>query len=101
FHVFINALAGSPTDRATVYAGSGDGWVYTTADAGATWTRGQGLSEPISQLVVHPRESQVVYSGVDGSYYYFPFSEAGIATSYYAGSTWTVLGDTRGGDTVL
>jgi photosystem II stability/assembly factor-like uncharacterized protein len=91
FHVFINALAGSPTDRATVYAGSGDGWVYTTADAGATWTRGQGLSGPISHLVVHPRESQVVYSGVDGSYYYFPFYEAGIARSSNAGSTWTYL----------
>ncbi len=88
--VFVDTLAGAPSDAGTVYAGSVDGWVYQTRDAGATWTRGPNLANIISELVVHPTEPQVVYTGTDASYYYF-FGEASIEKSVDGGVHWSNL----------
>ncbi len=89
FPVFVQALAGPPDDPGTVYAGSVDGWVYKTTDEGSTWTTGQSLVGPISNLVIDPRETRNVYAGIDSDYYYFTFGA--FEKSSDGAATWSDL----------
>src|SRR6478735_8378023 len=70
----IGALAVAPSDRNTVWAGTGEAWVirpsdvigdgiYKSADAGTTWTR-MGLDETgrIGRIIVHPTDPNIVYA---------------------------------------
>lgn len=63
---FATALATSPADTDTVYAGHGDGHVSMTADGGLSWrnlvTLGSGgESSVVSALAVHPLNPDLVF----------------------------------------
>ncbi len=96
----IGALAVAPTDRNTVWAGTGEAWVirpsdvigdgiYKSTDAGATWTR-MGLDETgrIGRIIVHPTDPNIVYvcalGRVTGAQ-----PERGVFKTTDGGRTWT------------
>jgi photosystem II stability/assembly factor-like uncharacterized protein len=69
----IGALAVSPSDASTVWAGTGEAWairdsdvmgdgVYKSVDAGKTWTN-VGLTETgrIGRVIVHPTNPDIVF----------------------------------------
>ncbi len=68
------ALAGSPTDANTVYAG-GESSVFKSTNGGDAWTETATLSSAIASLVVSPRDERLVYAGSESYsfYYYYPF----------------------------
>ncbi|MEO7271003.1 MAG: sialidase [Vicinamibacterales bacterium] len=96
----IGALAVAPSDRNTVWAGTGEAWVirpsdvigdgiYKSTDAGATWTR-MGLDETgrIGRILVHPTDPNIVYAcalgRVTGAQ-----PERGVFKTTDGGRTWT------------
>jgi photosystem II stability/assembly factor-like uncharacterized protein len=95
----IGAIAVAPTDPNIVYVGtgehavrgvmtsSGDG-VYKSTDAGKTWEKiGLENSRHISRIVVHPKDPNTVWVGVQGALY-GPSEERGVYKSIDGGATW-------------
>src|ERR1700733_12870715 len=95
----IGAIAVAPSDPRTIYAGtgesdirsdlsSGDG-VYKSTDGGATWLHlGLEDTRQISQIVVDPQDSKVVYVGALG-HAYGPNQQRGVFKSVDGGTHWT------------
>ncbi len=94
----IGALAVSPSDPKTLYAGtgesdirsdlaSGDG-VYKSTDGGETW-KNVGLrdSRQISRILIDPQDANIVYVGVLG-HAYGPNEERGVYKTTDGGATW-------------
>lgn len=89
----IGALAIAPTNPSIVYAATGEwtpGWgpgfpgagLYSSADAGVTWTQHTGLtSRRVAQCLVSPTDPNRVY--VAGN--------SGFETSADGGATWSIL----------
>jgi len=88
-NVFVNVLAGSPTDASTVFAGEA-GNIYKTTDAGATWHAAGQLSGVIGSLVINPREPAIAYAGGEG-YDYWGITPGSLFKTTDGGVTW---GDT-------
>jgi photosystem II stability/assembly factor-like uncharacterized protein len=95
----IGAIAVAPSDANVVYVGTGsacprgnvspgDG-VYKSTDAGETW-RHVGLPEAgqIGRIVVHPKESEIVYAAVLGNIF-GANPERGVYRSTNGGLTWS------------
>lgn len=95
----IGAIAVAPTDPNIVYVGtgehavrgvmtsSGDG-LYKSTDAGKTWTKiGLENSRHVSRIVVHPKDPNTVWVGVQGALY-GPSEERGVYKSTDGGATW-------------
>jgi hypothetical protein len=85
--IWVSFLAGSPTDAATVYAGSGP-WIYKTLDAGETWSQPGSLSGWIAGLVIHPRESSIVYA-VGQGYDYWGLTRGSVVRTTDGGTRWS------------
>ena len=96
----IGALAVAPTDKNTVWAGTGEAWavresdimgdgVYKSTDAGRTWTH-MGLRETgrIARILVHPGDANVVYVCALGRTT-GPQEERGVYKTTDGGTTWT------------
>jgi photosystem II stability/assembly factor-like uncharacterized protein len=77
-HPFVSALAASPRDRQTVYAGTTDHpyhddyraeGILKTSDGGQTWTHeNTGLSLPqIAFLRISPHDPAILYAGSSGN----------------------------------
>ncbi|MGA8025789.1 MAG: glycosyl hydrolase, partial [Bryobacteraceae bacterium] len=94
----IGALAVAPSDPKVIYAGtgesdirsdlaSGDG-IYKSSDGGKSW-KNIGLKETrqISQIVVNPRDPNVVFVAALG-HAYGPSEERGVFLSNDGGETW-------------
>jgi len=73
----IGAVAIDPSNPKTVWAGTGESWtrnsvsvgdgIYKSVDAGETWgNMGLAGSERISEILVHPKDGNVVYACVPG-----------------------------------
>jgi photosystem II stability/assembly factor-like uncharacterized protein len=61
----VRSLVIDPQDARRLYFGTIDGQVYTSADAGESWSRLEGFNRPgllIDNLIVDPRDSKVIYA---------------------------------------
>ncbi|HEX7957362.1 MAG TPA: YCF48-related protein [Pyrinomonadaceae bacterium] len=61
----VRSLVIDPQDPRRLYFGTIDGQVYTSADAGETWSRVEGFNRPgllIDNIIVDPRDSKVIYA---------------------------------------
>ncbi len=95
----VGAIAVAESDPNVIYVGmgehavrgvmtsSGDG-VYKSTDAGKTWKHiGLDKSMHISDVVIHPKDPEVVFVAVQGALY-GPSSERGIYKSNDGGDSW-------------
>jgi photosystem II stability/assembly factor-like uncharacterized protein len=106
----IGALAIAPSEPNTVWAGTGESYIirgytgfgdgiYKSTDAGANWQH-MGLDETghIAQIIVDPRNPQVVYACAIGQAYR-PNAERGVFRTEDGGKTWAQvlkINDTTG-----
>ena len=61
----VRSLVIDPQDPKRLYFGTIDGQIYTSSDAGGTWSRVAGFNRPgllIDSLIVDPRDSKVLYA---------------------------------------
>ena len=95
----IGDIAVAPSDPNVIYVGSGehavrgvmtsygDG-VYKSIDAGRTWTKiGLENTRHISDVVVHPRQSDIVYVAAQGTVH-GPNPDRGVYRSTDGGQNW-------------
>lgn len=88
----FGAVAVSPTDPNTVYAGVldfGVKHVWMSTDGGASWTNIDGNlpDAPVNSLLVDPKYPKIVYAGTDVGV--FAITDGGLAG---ASETWSKLG---------
>ena len=95
----VGALAVSESDPNVIYAGMGEACirpvmtshgdgVYRSTDAGDTWSHiGLDESRTISQVIVHPKNSDLVYVAVQGDQY-TNSKTRGIYRSFDGGENW-------------
>ena len=78
---FATALAVSPGDSETIYAGTAGSGVFKSSDGGKTWDEaGKELqTTAVRSLAIDPSNPSVVFAGKDG----------GIFVSENAGKSWT------------
>ncbi len=99
----VGSLAVAPDDPNVIYAGMGEApvrgvsssWgdgIYKTTDAGKTWNHLAELRESrtIARVIVHPKNSEVVYAAVQGSRW-GPSKDRGVHRSQDGGKTWKLL----------
>ena len=95
----VGALAVSESDPNVVYAGMGEACirpvmtshgdgVYRSNNGGETWAHtGLDNSRTISSLVIHPKDHNLVYVGVQGDQYK-PSKDRGVYRSFDGGENW-------------
>ena len=95
----VGALAVSESDPNVVYAGMGEACirpvmtshgdgVYRSNNGGETWTHtGLDNSRTISSLVIHPKNHNLVYVGVQGDQYKAS-KDRGVYRSFDGGNNW-------------
>jgi photosystem II stability/assembly factor-like uncharacterized protein len=97
----IGAVALDPSNPRTVWVGTGESWVrnsvsvgdgiYKSTDGGETWTNmGLPASERISEIVVHPKNGDVVYAAVPGSLW-SDSAERGLYRTGDGGRSWKLV----------
>jgi photosystem II stability/assembly factor-like uncharacterized protein len=83
----------------TVWVGTGESWVrnsvgvgtgvYKTTNGGTSWEFvGLGESEHISNIIVHPKDGNIVYVAAQGKLW-APHKERGVYKTTDGGKTWT------------
>ena len=95
----VGALAVSESDPNVVYVGMGEACirpvmtshgdgVYRSNNGGETWDHiGLDNSRTISSLVIHPKDHNLVYVGVQGDQYK-PSKDRGVYRSFDGGENW-------------
>ena len=86
----VHALAASPTDPPTFFAGTSHGRMYESVDGGDTWSPlfpGIGVAAAIASLVVDPKDYATIYAGTEADGWYYAFGA--FTTSSDGGRTWT------------
>ena len=97
----IGAVTVDPTNRKVVWVGTGESWtrnsvsigngVYKSTDSGETWEHmGLPESERISKIIVHPKNSDVVYVCVPGKLW-SDSAERGLYKTTDGGKTWALV----------
>lgn len=98
----VGSIAVAADDPNVIYAGMGEApvrgvsssWgdgVYKSTDAGATWRHvGLAQSRTIARVIVHPKNSDVVYVAAQGSRW-GPNPERGVYRSQDGGKTWNLV----------
>jgi len=95
----IGAVAVSPSDPKTIYAGTGESdirsdlssgnGVYKSSDGGSTWIHiGLEDTRQISRIVIDPHDPDTVYVGALG-HAYGPNAQRGVYKSVDGGAHWT------------
>ncbi|MBV8762675.1 MAG: sialidase, partial [Deltaproteobacteria bacterium] len=97
----IGAIAIDPSNPKTVWVGTGEGWtrnstsfgdgIYKSTDGGETW-KNMGLpeSERITKIVVHPKNSNIVYACVPGKLW-SDSADRGLYKTSDGGATWQLV----------
>ena len=99
----IGAIAVSPSDPKTIYAGTGESdirsnlssgnGIYKSSDGGSNWTHiGLEDTRQISRIVVDPQNPNVVYVGALG-HAYGPNEQRGVYKSVDGGTHWSKVLD--------
>ena len=94
----IGAVALDPTNKRTVWVGTGERWtrnsvsvgngIYKSTDGGDNWTHmGLPNSERIAEIVVHPTNGDIVYACVAGALW-SDSAERGVYKTTDGGKTW-------------
>jgi photosystem II stability/assembly factor-like uncharacterized protein len=94
----VGALAVAESDPNVIYAGTGEACIrgntmpgegiYKSEDAGKTWKYiGLGEAQTVSEIVVHPRDENLVYAAVFG-HAFGPNPERGVYRSTDGGKSW-------------
>jgi photosystem II stability/assembly factor-like uncharacterized protein len=97
----IGALAIDPSNPKIVWAGTGESWtrnsvsvgdgIYKSTDGGENWTNvGLKNSERISKIIVHPKDSNVVYACVPGKLW-SDSDDRGLYKTTDGGKTWNKI----------
>ncbi len=97
----IGAITIDPRDPRTVWVGTGETWtrnsvsigdgIYKSTDGGETWTHmGLPESERIARIVVHPKNSNVVYACVTGKLW-SDSKERGVYRTIDGGKAWSLV----------
>jgi photosystem II stability/assembly factor-like uncharacterized protein len=90
-----------PSNRDTIWIGSGESWVrnsvsygdgiYKSVDGGQNWTHmGLPNSERINDILVHPKDSNVVYACVTGRLW-SDSKERGVYKTTDGGKNWKLV----------
>jgi photosystem II stability/assembly factor-like uncharacterized protein len=94
----IGAITIDPSDHNTIWVGTGETWVrnsvsigdgiYKSTDGGQSFTKmGLEKSERINKIIVHPKNSKVVYACVPGNLW-SDSRDRGIYQSQDGGKSW-------------
>jgi photosystem II stability/assembly factor-like uncharacterized protein len=97
----IGAIALDPNNPSTVWVGTGESWtrnsvsigdgIYKSTDGGQTWTNvGLSNSERITRIVVHPKNSDVVYACVPGRLW-SDSADRGLYKTTDGGQSWALI----------
>jgi photosystem II stability/assembly factor-like uncharacterized protein len=97
----IGAIAIDPSRHETIWVGTGESWtrnsvsigdgIYKSTDGGATW-KNMGLpeSERIVRVLVHPKNSDVVYACVPGKLW-SDSADRGVYKTSDGGKSWSLV----------
>jgi photosystem II stability/assembly factor-like uncharacterized protein len=102
----IGAITIDPSDPRTIWVGTGESWtrnsvsigdgIYKSTDGGETWTHmGLRESERITRILVHPKNSSIVYACVPGKLW-SDSNDRGLYKSTDGGKSWVLT--LRGGN---
>jgi len=98
----IGAIAVAESDANVIYVGTGEApirgvttsqgdGIYKSTDAGATWVHiGLPKAGQISRVIVHPKDPDLVYVGVQGQIW-GPSKERGVYRSKDGGESWEAV----------
>jgi photosystem II stability/assembly factor-like uncharacterized protein len=97
----IGAIAVDPTNRKTVWVGTGEAWtrnsvsigdgIYKSTDGGETWTHmGLPESERITKIVVHPKNGSIVFACAPGKLW-SDSKDRGLYRTTDGGKSWTLV----------
>jgi photosystem II stability/assembly factor-like uncharacterized protein len=97
----IGAVALDPSNPKTVWVGTGESWtrnsvsvgdgIYKSVDGGENWTKmGLAASERISEILVHPKDGNVVYACVPGKLW-SDSADRGLYKTVDGGKTWNLI----------
>ena len=97
----IGAITIDPRDPNTVWVGTGETWtrnsvsigdgIYKSTDAGETWSHmGLPESERIARILVHPKNSDVVYACATGKLW-SDSKERGVYRTTDGGKSWSLI----------
>jgi photosystem II stability/assembly factor-like uncharacterized protein len=89
----VTALAVAPGARRTLYAGTAEGVVFRSEDAGARWAYAGGLlpAAQVADLDVDPRSPATAYAAICLSEIEPPSEEGGLFKTTDGGRTWRLL----------
>ena len=97
----IGAIAIDPSNDQTIWVGTGEAWtrnsvsvgdgIYRSKDGGSTW-KNLGLpdSERIARVLVHPKNSEVVYACVTGKLW-SDSADRGVYKTTNGGRSWALV----------
>jgi photosystem II stability/assembly factor-like uncharacterized protein len=97
----IGAITVDPSNPKTIWVGTGESWtrnsvsvgngIYRSTDEGETWSyMGLPESERISRILVHPKNSAIVYACVPGKLW-SDSKDRGLYRTSDGGKTWTLV----------